>query len=153
LPTPPPYRSGYHAKFVRKITCRTLAPSLVRPHLPLRYFQKFFPAPISHLTARFMDIASWRTNRCTNRLGRSGPFVESYMAKPAPSAEAISISSCFAGTYSHKQEHSSPAVLSVSVHADSMRISVEYSGCESTSASPQHRKKTRCTSSPPQSNP
>jgi type IV secretory pathway VirB4 component len=56
------------------------------------------------------------------------------MAKHAPSAEATSISSYFVGTCSRNPADSTPVVLSASVLADSMKTSVEYSGCKRTSS-------------------
>lgn len=65
------------------------------------------------------------------------------MAKHAPFAMDISISSCFAATWPSKQADSLPVVLSATVLGDSMKTSTKYSGCKNTCSSTQQGRKTQ----------
>jgi hypothetical protein len=64
------------------------------------------------------------------------------MATPVPFVEVIPINYCFGEACNRKLAVSSPAVRNANVLADSMKISVEYSGCETFTL--QLRRKTRC---------
>ena len=86
------------------------------------------------------------------QIGKIGAIRRELEGKACPFCGGHTYQLVLRGNMPPEMVDSLPVVLSASVLAGSTKTLVEYSGCRKPFSSPQHRRKTRCTCSLPQSN-